>query len=318
MNRKQLAGLCFILAVSVAAFSRAVAPPAQKLAEPATVVIPFELVNRHILIKVRINNSDPLSFILDTGDKFSIVNLARAKALGLNLQGEINVGGAGAGTLRGSLVRDATLTVLGLEGDKEPVVLALPLDNIASKLGHVGDGIIGSDFMKKFVVEIDYPARVLRLHDKDKFVYSGSGDSIPVRLNSAGHAIIPAAAAIEGHAAIKGNFVVDIGSGGSLVLHNPVVEAEHLPNPDQKTIRAFGGAGTGGKITGRIGRIAALTIGKFRVEDPVTLFSSDKAGAFASTEQQGNIGQRILSKFTIFLDYAHDRIILEPNAPSRI
>jgi len=314
MNRRQLIALFFVLACSVAASPRAVVPVHQKAADAAAVVIPFELVNRHILIKVRINNSAPLSFILDTGDKLAIVNLARARALGLNLQGQINVGGAGAGTLNGSFVRNASLTVAGLEGNTEPVVLTIPLENLEPRLGHAVDGIIGSDFMRKFVIEIDYPARVLRFYDKDKFAYSGSGDSIPVRLNSSGHAVIPAEFAVAGRAAVKGNFVVDIGSGGALVLHNPIVEAEHLPPPDQKTILTLGGVGAGGKVSGRIGRIAALIIGKYRIDEPVTLFSSDKAGAFANAEQQGNIGERILSKFTAFLDYAHGRIILEPNA----
>ena len=317
MNPKQLTTLFFILACSLAASPHARVPASQRPAGSAPVVIPFELVNRHILMKVRINNSPPLSFILDTGDKVAIVNLARAKELKLNLQGEINVGGAGAGTLKGSFVHDATLTVPGLEGDSEPVVLTIPLDALAPRLGHQVDGIIGSDFMKKFVVEIDYPAHVLRLHDKDKFVYSGSGESIPVKLNSAGHAVVPGEVAVAGRASIKGSFIVDIGSGGSLVLHSPFVEAEHLPLATQKTIRSMGGAGAGGKVTGRLGRTAALTLGRFRVDDPVTLFSSDKAGAFASAEEQGNIGQRILSKFTILLDYGHQRMILEPNASLR-
>jgi len=64
----------------------------------------------------------------------------------------------------------------------------------------------------------------------------------------------------------------------------------------------------------RVQTKAALTIGQYRIEEPLTLFSSDKAGAFASDEQQGNIGQRILSKFKIYFDYAHNRLILEPNA----
>ena len=314
MNRRQLAGLSLLLACSVAAAPRALVRAHQQLAEPAAVVIPFELVNRHILIKISLNKSVPLSFILDTGDKVAIVNLARAKALGLNLHGEVNIGGAGAGTLKGSFVHDASLTVVGLAGNTEPVVLSIPMDNLAAKLGRDADGIIGSDFMKKFVVEIDYPARVLRLHDKDKFAYSGAGESIPVRLNSSGHAVIPAAVAVAGREPIKGNFVVDIGSGGSLVLHSPIAKAEHLPDQTQKTIRVLGAAGAGGNVTGRIGRVAALTIGKFRVDEPATLFSSDERGAFASAAEQGNIGQRILSKFTIFLDYAHGGIILEPNA----
>src|ERR1700730_1519902 len=130
INRRQLITLLFVLACGLIASPRAIVPAVQRVAHPVPVVIPFELVNRHIMIKVRINNSAPLSFILDTGDKFAIVNLARAKALGLNLQGEINVGGAGAGTLKGSFVRDASLAVLGLEENTEPVVLTIPLDNL--------------------------------------------------------------------------------------------------------------------------------------------------------------------------------------------
>jgi hypothetical protein len=34
--------------------------------------IPFELVTRHIVLKVSINNSRPLSFVLDTGDKYAV------------------------------------------------------------------------------------------------------------------------------------------------------------------------------------------------------------------------------------------------------
>ena len=57
-----------------------------------------------------------------------------------------------------------------------------------------------------------------------------------------------------------------------------------------------------------------MRIGKFQIADTPTLFSEDKAGAFAGRELQGNIGAQILSKFKVFLDYSRDRIILEPNA----
>lgn len=46
----------------------------------------------------------------------------------------------------------------------------------------------------------------------------------------------------------------------------------------------------------------------------MTLFSEDKEGAFAATALAGNIGAQIASKFKVFLDYSHRRIILEPNA----
>ena len=317
MNNRRLIALLLIVAGGIGAGSYQFATAAQKSPQPSPVAIPFEMVTRHIMIKVKINNSPPLWFILDTGDKVAIVDLARARSLGLNLQGEVHVGGAGPGLLTGSTVRDASLSVVGLEGNTQPVVMALPLDRLQPRFGHDIDGIIGGDFIKQFVVEIDYAAHVLRFYDKDKFTYAGSGESIPMRLNSGGHPIIDAEVTVMGRPAIKGKFVIDIGSGGALALHAPFVAQEHLPLADQKTIRAIGGGGTGGKVTGRMGRISELRIGKFQIADTPTLFSEDKGGAFASRELQGNIGGQILTKFKVFLDYARDRIILEPNASLR-
>lgn len=313
-NRRLIALLVIVLGSAASHHFAAAYVPAQPTSLLAPVVIPFELVTRHIIIKVRINNSPPLSFILDTGDKVAIIDIERAKSLGLTLTGQVNVGGAGAGTLKGSYVRDAQVSVEGLESNKQPVVMAIPLDALEPRFGHDIDGIIGADFIKQFVVEVDYPASVLRFHERDRFVYSGSGEIIPITFMFGGYPIIAALVTVTGREPIKGKFVIDLGSGGSLALHRPFVEQEHLPPPDQKTIRAIGGGGAGGKVTGRMGRIAELKIGKFQIENPTALFSEDKAGAFASSELQGNIGAQIMSKFKVFLDYGRSRIILEPNS----
>lgn len=314
MNRKRLVTALLILVFGVAVASPGTVPASRKAAEPAPLVIPFELVTRHILIRVKINNSDPLWFIFDTGDKVAIVDLERAKSLGLNLQGEVNVGGAGPGTLKGSTVRDASVSVIGAEATPQPVVLAIPLDGLEPRFGHDIDGIIGADFIKQFVVEIDYQARVLRLRDKNKFVYSGSGEILPLTFINGGHPIIDAEITVTGKPPIKGRFVLDFGSSGSLALHRPFVEQQNLPGPSQKTIRQMGGGGVGGKITGRSGRVAELKMGKLQIDSPLTFFSEDKRGAFASSQIQGNIGEMILSKFKALLDYGRERIILEPNA----
>jgi hypothetical protein len=191
------------------------------------------------------------------------------------------------------------------------------LDILKPNFGHDVNGIIGSDFIKQFVVEVDYPARVISLHDKQKFSYSGPGEIVPARLNPGGHPIVEGEIMLPGRDAIKGDFVIDLGSGGALALNRPFVENQHLLNSNQKTIRAIGAGGTGGVITGRIGRISGLKIGKFTIENPLTMFSEDTHGAFASATIQGNIGEQIMSKFKVLLDYDHDRIILEPNGTFR-
>ncbi len=133
----------------------------QTAATVSPISIPFELANRHIVLKIKVNNSQPLSFVLDTGDKFAIIDLERARALGLKLEGTVRMGGAGANMSVGSFVKEASFTVPGLAGFSQPVTLALPIGRLASRLGQDFDGIIGSDFIEQFVVEIDYESRNL-------------------------------------------------------------------------------------------------------------------------------------------------------------
>jgi len=129
-----------------------------------------------------------------------------------------------------------------------------------------------------------------------------------------GHPSIEAELTPSGALPIKGKFVLDIGSGGALSLYSPFVAEHRLLGSGLKTIRSIGAGGAGGKTTGQIGRVSELKIGRFKIVSPITLFSEDKAGAFASTELAGNIGQQLACRFKLFLDYNRERIILEPTA----
>jgi hypothetical protein len=278
------------------------------------VTIPFELVTRHIMVKVKVNNSRPLSFVLDTGDKVGVIDMDLAKELGLKLEGQVRVGGAGAETLSASRVSDGAWMLTGLEGFSQPLTLALPLGRLASRFGHDFDGIIGSDFIRQFVIEVDYPNRLLKIYDKDKFAYSGSGESLPIELNGQGFPLLDCEVTPIGSDPISGKFVLDLGSAGSLALMSPVVAEHNLLGNGLKTIQALGVGGAGGQSTGQIGRVQSLQIGKFKLTNPITLFSEDKSGAMATRAMVGNIGQQIASKFKVFLDYSHNRIILEPNS----
>jgi hypothetical protein len=313
MKRRSLLTFLFLL-FALASASLCGAQTAAPASSTAPVTIPFELVTRHIVVKVRINDSRPLSFVFDTGDKVGIVNTDTANELGLKLEGQLRVGGAGADTLPGSFVKDATWTLPGLEGFSQPISIAIPLGRMAARAGRDLDGIIGSEFIKQYVVEVDYQSRVLKLHDKDKFAYTGAGESIPIQLNQMGYPLLDGEVIPANGESIKGKFVLDLGSSGSLVLMSPVVTQHNLLGNGMKTIKAIGVGGAGGQSNGQIGRVRSLQIGRFTITNPITLFSEDKAGAMATNQLVGNIGQLIAGKFKVFLDYNHTRIILEPNS----
>jgi hypothetical protein len=131
-------------------------------------------------------------------------------------------------------------------------------------------------------------------------------------LNGDGHPVIDVAIQPEGGAPIPGRAALDIGANDSLVLSSPFVAAHALPGPGTKTIRGIGHGGLGGKSAGRIGRLAALRIGRFMLRDPVAMFSEDTGGAHADPQLQCYIGQHLLGRFKLFFDYDHDRVIFEP------
>src|SRR5215470_12476346 len=104
MKRKVLALFALSLFVMGAASLPAVVPIVNSSARvshlcyfssQSEVTIPFELISRHIVLQVRVDNSRPLSFVFDTGDKVGIIDLNRAREMGLRLGREVRIGGAG-------------------------------------------------------------------------------------------------------------------------------------------------------------------------------------------------------------------------------
>jgi hypothetical protein len=276
----------------------------------ASTTIPFELVNKQIFIPVHVAGSAPLSFVLDTGDKYAVIDLTLAKSLDLEMGDEVDVGGAGKNVIKGRFLKDSPFRV----GDfSQPLFIAIPLDDLARGSGHPFAGTLGYDFISQFVVEIDYIKQTMTLHDKDSFEYHGSGEILPITFNAAAHPQVHAQVIEHGRAPIDGTFVFDIGSAAAVIFNTPFTAREHLL-AGRRTVPWLEGRGFGGAIDGVVGRIDALKIGSIRIDQPVAVFPNVESGPFASTDAQGNIGAAILEKFKIILDYPRDRIILEPNA----
>ena len=187
-----MARAILVLAVSLASLT-GVTWQGNAIQAPLTapVKVPFELVTRHIVVKGRVNNSRPLAFLLDTGANLAIVKLDVAKELGLALYGDVNAGGAGPNRQTGRMVRNANWTLAGLEGFSQPMTLALPLVFAGPGLGSDIDGIIGGAFIKAFVLELDYQAKQITLHDRKTFRYSGSGQTLALEFTPDGHPVVP-------------------------------------------------------------------------------------------------------------------------------
>ena len=268
-----------------------------------------------IFLRARINDSQPMWFALDSGASPPfVIDARRARSLGLKAHNRESRGG-GAGPAVYEVARTNRLNIglggLKYEGQTADVI---SLDSIEAQIGRRLDGIVGLDLFTRYVVEIDYFANEIRLHDPMTYTYSGAGESIPLRLRD-GHFFVPAKIEMPGRPPLEGQFLVD--TGGVMVtavLTTPFSQSHNLPASNQKTILDNSLSGLGGETRLLISRATSFTLGNMSIRAPIVYVSRDTGGALASSDYEGLIGSEILRRFKVVFDYTRGRLILEPNA----
>lgn len=132
-------------------------------ASAAPVTIPFDFSHQAIAVTATVKGK-PLNVLLDTGANPSVIDLARATALGLPL----NRRGAGQGNAEGGQTMLAIPTVIpapnmGGHDLKSVEALAVDLSPISKTYGRAVDGVFGYSFLSSNTVLIDYLSRTLTI-----------------------------------------------------------------------------------------------------------------------------------------------------------
>ena len=271
--------------------------------------IPFQEDDGHIFLQVRINNSEPLWFALDTGAIRSIVDKRAAQTLGLKSERSESVGGAG-GREQASIFDGVSIKLPGVELYNQ-TVWGLPLDFLSPVNGRRIDGIIGYELFKYFVVDIDYISLNINLYEPQKYDYRGPGKHVPLKVQQDGEIYVIAKLEIAGREPIEGEFVIDTGGNNTLMLTPTFVEQHRLLEFVGPRLQV-GGGGLGGSIQVEFARIRTLELGGLVIHNPVTGFV--RVGQIADVDKAGNIGGKYLRRFRVIFDYSRQRMTLEPNA----
>ncbi len=280
------------------------------LKTPGLARLPFEYQARHVWLRASVNDGPPADFIFDTGASMTVIDSAYAAKIGLRTEGLQQGQGAGA-TGSASFAALSSLTVAAADGDgvevKDPRVAVLSVNSIlAPYFWRDCAGVIGYDFINRFVNELDFDGRLLTLRDPKTFQYAGQGTAIPMTV--AGHTPVVTLKLDDG---ITGDFRVDVGSGSTVDLHTPFVKKHDLMARAGRGVDLLGG-GFGGTFTTRMVRMKKLEIGPYSWADPVVSLSQATVGAFTSEDYAGNIGNRLLERFKVTLDYERRQMWLEP------
>jgi predicted aspartyl protease len=122
-----------------------------------------------LLVEVDVNGHGPFNFVLDTGASFCVITPDTAKAAGVQSTGKSPAAVGAGGLVKASLAKLKTLR-LGPRTARNLGAAMMSLDEVEKRLGVPIDGLIGYNFLKSYVVTIDYPQRrlFLKQHKADK------------------------------------------------------------------------------------------------------------------------------------------------------
>ena len=122
---------------------------------------PFQFREGMIWLEVRSPKSgEPLNFLLDSGAGLGVINLSTAKRLGLHLAKPIQVQGVGSATT-GYFPQRLTASIAGIAMPKQYV--SVDLDDLSDACHCHVDGLIGADFFRDRVVQIDFAEKKVRI-----------------------------------------------------------------------------------------------------------------------------------------------------------
>ncbi len=278
--------------------------------------VPFEFHANLIVVKVLINASDTLRFILDTGVSSTIITDPKtAKNLGLTSIRRVKVSGAGEGDV---LMADVSVGHRLKIGDiiaykQNLVVLDHDILKLSEFLGVPVHGIFGHDLFSVFAITIDFENKLLHFANPQKFKYKKAmGQRYPIVVTQS-KPYTDAIAYVSNNKEIPIRLVIDTGAGHALLLKTDENKAILMPD---KVIRANLGRGLNGDINGHIGRVDKIKLGSLEMNNIIASFPDSISFSMkfppSIENRQGSIGCELLRRFYVTLNYQEGYMCLRP------
>ncbi len=265
--------------------------------------VPFQFIERHIFLPVVVDGSESL-WVLDSGASASVIDRGYAESLGLELSGEIKGQGAG-NTVDVAFATLPPFSVQGIEF-KEQQIAVIELAGLFKSTSDLEvRGILGYDFLSRFVTRVDYANEVLTFYEPSEFEYEGDGTVLDAPLSGNLFSVEATVDGIHG-----GHWMLDLGAGG-MTFHAPYAREHDLASREG----IYGvGFGAGGRIMHYQSEYETIEFGGHTMETPrISMAGYDERteGAFAGHEKTGNLGNTLFRHFVLYLDYENQQVVVE-------
>jgi len=260
-------------------------------AEPGPAEIPFSFDDGFIIFEARVaSTGEPLNLLLDSGAGASVLSLRTARRLKVKLGAAEGVRGVGS---QASAFHIDPVRVTAGSIPLPAIPLAIDLSMADDLCSRPVDGLIGVDFFKGRVVQVDYAHRRLRLAGAD--TGSVGGERLPVKVQN-------------------GILCVPVGVNDSQPrwtrLDTGCNDALHwvVPRPQERGRRA--GVSIGFVTNPNDTTLMTVSLGAQSVDKVKTSLH----GRPLFEGEAGLLGNGLLSRFTVTVDWPNQQVILGESA----
>lgn len=297
--------IVLIFTTNLRAQEQFVEPPARLLTS-----FPFkQLSGGVILLKGLFSNfPDTLNFILDTGSGGISLDSATVQHFGvIPTPSEMTILGI-AGLRKVSFLYNQKLKLPGLTVDSLNFHIN-DYEILSSVYGIKIDGIIGYSLLSRYIFRLDYDSSKAHIYTNGRMKYPRGGwlyepilRTLPVQ-----------EARVKDAVTVNSRFLFDIGAGLCMLLSSDFIADSNFLNK-KRILYAKEAEGVGGKIDMQLTVIKEIKLGPYRFRNVPVFIFDDKYNITTYPYLGGLIGNDLLRRFNIILNYAQKEFYLTPNS----
>jgi len=280
-------------------------PPSKQLTR-----FPFRQYSGGVMvIKAQFGDlKDSLNFILDTGSGGISLDSSTCAEHGINVRAsDTTITGIG-GVRKVAFAFNRTLRMPGLKIDN----LNFHVNDysvLSSVYGEKVDGIIGYSFFSRYIVHINFDSSFITVFSPGKYRYPYEGTILHPSFTSLPIQFVT----VKDKRKLGFNFYFDTGAGLCLLMSEKFAQDSSIMLSRRRPV-VTQAEGMGGKLQMRLTVVKEVKIGPYRFRNVPTYLYDDDFNVTSYPFTGGLIGNDLLRRFNLTINYPNREIHLEPNS----
>ena len=274
-------------------------------------IIPFKVLSGGVVILRGLVNqyADTMNFILDTGSGGISLDSMTCVKLGIPLaESDRTIRGIG-GIRKVKFLNHARLKLKGLQVDSLNFHVN-DYEILSTVYGIKIDGIIGYSFLSRYIVKLDYDSLKMEVFSQGEYKYRRGGFTIKPIMTS-----IPIQTLkFKDSRKFQNKFYFDTGAGLCFLLSDEYIRDSSVMSKNKPAPLVTQAEGLGGKMEMKLTTVKEIQVGPYHFKNVPTYIFDDKFNVTSYPFLGGLIGNDILRRFNVTLNYQKREINLFPNS----